>query len=72
MSPEDFKHLRKNKLNLTQAELAKALCVPRIHVERLERSRAPQIPGMTARLMRAFEEGFRPRGWPKDDDVWSG
>lgn len=73
MSPEDFRHLRKNKLNLTQKELAKALCVPAVHVKRLEDSRISQIPGQTARLMEAFEAGFRPRGaWPEKKEPWSG
>lgn len=71
MSPEDFKHLRRVKLNLSQNELAKLLCVPRTHVERLEKSPVG-IPRQTALLMRAFEAGYRPASWPKRKDVWSG
>ena len=64
MTPENFRKAR-NALGLEQHELARQLGVPRSHVRRLERGWAKQVPAPTAKLMRAFQAGYRPADWPR-------
>lgn len=64
MRPEDFRKAR-NKLGLSRSEFAHALALPRRHVVRLEEGWCRTIPRHTARLVEAFESGFRTGDWPK-------
>ncbi len=61
----EFRAIRE-RLGLTQAQLAPLLELgAALRVSEYERSTNPRsIPGNIARLMRAYDEGYRPIDWP--------
>ncbi len=66
MTNHEFRAIR-NKLGLTQAQLATVLGYSgALTVSTMERETNPKpIPGLLARLMRAYDAGYRPDDWPK-------
>ena len=66
MTPVEFKSIRL-RLGLTQAELADVLGYPHpMQVSVLERATNPKpVPRHVALLMRAYDDGYRPDGWPR-------
>lgn len=67
MTPEQFQRARQ-KLKLTQAELADVLALAEVTVRRYEMgehcSNHRPVPEATAELMRVFLKGHRPASWP--------
>lgn len=66
MRPYEFKAIRE-RLGLTQKQLAPMLELGNsIRVSEYERDTNPRkIPGYLARLMLAYDSGYRPSDWPK-------
>lgn len=66
MDNEEFRAIRK-RLGLTQAQLAAVLLYPRaMQVSEIERPTNPRaVPRHVALLMKAYDEGYRPEGWPR-------
>lgn len=67
MSPAEFKSIRQS-LGLSVDQIAELLDVRPDYVRHMElpqskRSSVP-VPGKTARLMRAYADGHRPKEWP--------
>ena len=56
----------RGRLGLTQVQLAKVLGYPRAtQVSEIERPTNPKpVPRHVALLMRAYDSGYRPDGWP--------
>lgn len=67
MDNDEFRAIRK-RLGLTQAQLAAVLLYPRaMQVSEIERPTNPRpVPRHVALLMKAYDEGYRPEGWPGD------
>ena len=66
MTNEEFRAIRQ-RLGLTQAQLAKVLQydLP-LTISTFERASNPRnIPTHVALLMKAYDEGYRPKDWPK-------
>lgn len=65
MGNEEFRSIRK-RLGLTQAQLATVLGYSHsMQVSELERQTNPKpVPRAIALLMRAYDEGYRPKEWP--------
>jgi transcriptional regulator with XRE-family HTH domain len=63
MTPSDFKKAR-GALGLTDWQMARALGIPRSHVQRIEGGQYRRlVPPLVARLTEAMIEcGYRPRG----------
>lgn len=54
----------RSRIGLTQPQLAPLICLGSVYrVSEYERG-ARTIPGNIARLMRAYDEGYRPADWP--------
>lgn len=68
MTGHEVRAIRR-RLGLTQAELARLLGYARgLRVSELERETNPlPVPHHIGLLMQAFDEGFRPKGWPKQE-----
>ncbi|MBZ9921474.1 helix-turn-helix domain-containing protein [Mesorhizobium sp. BR1-1-7] len=69
MTNHEFRAIRQ-RLGITQAQLARVLGyeLP-LTVSTMERETNPKpIPELLARLMRAYDEGYRPPDWPRKDD----
>lgn len=66
MENDEFRTIRK-RLGLTQAQLAKILEYPlALQVSEIERETNPKpVPRHVALLMRAYDDGYRPKGWPE-------
>lgn len=66
MTNREFKAIRL-RLRLTQAELSRVLGYPHpMQVSELERATNPKpVPRHVAMLMQAYDEGYRPHGWPR-------
>lgn len=66
MTGEEFKAIRA-RLGLKQSELAAVLDYgSAVRVSEFERETNPrEIPPHVARLMRAYDAGYRPKDWPK-------
>lgn len=68
MAAHEFRTIRLT-MGLTQKQLAKLLgyanktTVGQFEVDPMSPSSRP-IPPLLERLMRAYEEGYRPKGWP--------
>jgi transcriptional regulator with XRE-family HTH domain len=63
MDKTTFRDIR-DRLGLTQAQLAVVLDYhAAVRVSEIERGVMPVYPRI-AMLMQAFDEGFRPEGWP--------
>ena len=65
MTNHEFRAIRQ-RLGLTQAQLARILGYSgAITVSAMERPTNPRpISGLLARLMRAYDAGYRPEDWP--------
>ena len=65
MDNDEFRAIRK-RLGLTQAQLAAVLLYPRaMQVSEIERPTNPRpVPRHVALLMKAYDDGYRPKGWP--------
>lgn len=65
MDNEEFRAIRK-RLGLTQALLADVLGYSQpMQVSEIERDKNPKpVPRAIALLMRAYDEGYRPKDWP--------
>jgi transcriptional regulator with XRE-family HTH domain len=65
MDNVEFKAIRK-RLGLTQSQLAEVLGYQQLmQVSELERPTNPKpVPRAIALLMRAYDEGYRPKDWP--------
>lgn len=65
MDNVEFRAIRK-RIGLTQAQLATVLGYSHLmQVSELERATNPKpVPRVIALLMRAYDEGYRPREWP--------
>ncbi|MEY9198705.1 transcriptional regulator with XRE-family HTH domain [Sinorhizobium fredii] len=65
MDNNEFRAIRQ-RLGLTQAQLATVLLYPRAtQVSEIERPTNPKpVPRHVALLMRAYDEGYRPKDWP--------
>lgn len=65
MTNEEFRGIR-NRLGLTQIQLAAVLGYANaLQISSYERSTNPrQVPQLLDRLMRAYDEGYRPGDWP--------
>jgi DNA-binding transcriptional regulator YiaG len=65
MENHEFRAIRK-RLGLTQAQLATVLEWSHpVQVSEIERETNPKsIPKHVALLMRAYDEGYRPKNWP--------
>lgn len=65
MTPAQFKQIRAT-LGLTQAKLAKVMGYAyALQISSFERASNPiPVPRSTARLMRAYRDGYRPDDWP--------
>ncbi|WP_199233070.1 helix-turn-helix domain-containing protein [Agrobacterium pusense] len=63
---DEFRSIRK-RLGLTQSQLAGVLGYSRpLQVSEIEREKNPKpVPRAIALLMRAYDEGYRPREWPR-------
>ena len=71
MTAAEFKALRQS-LGLTQIQLAKILGYAtreRVAGIELETRTARQVPALLGRLMRAYEAGYRPPDWPKQQST---
>jgi DNA-binding transcriptional regulator YiaG len=66
MTGAEFKAIRQ-RLGLTQGELAIVLdYASSVRVSEFERSANPrEVPTHVARLMRAYDAGYRPEDWPR-------
>nr|WP_245260861.1 helix-turn-helix transcriptional regulator [Agrobacterium sp. 10MFCol1.1] len=66
MTNAEFRSIRE-KLGFTQAELAAFFDYgSHVRISEFERATNPKpIPDVLARLMRAYDEGYRPKDWPK-------
>jgi len=66
MTSLEFRTIRKNRLGLTQQQLATVLDYANpLNISAMERETNPRkIPTHVARLMRAYEAGYRPADWP--------
>lgn len=66
MTNVEFAGIRE-RLGLTQADLARVLdYASAMNVSAMEREATPRaIPKHIARLMRAYDAGYRPADWPK-------
>ncbi len=66
MTASEFRTIRL-RLGLTQAELAAVLGYPiAMQISELERITNPKpVPRHVAMLMKAYDDGYRPEGWPK-------
>lgn len=67
MENDEFRSIRK-RLGLTQAQLASVLGYSHLmQVSEIERDKNPKpVPRAIALLMRAYDEGYRPRDWPSN------
>lgn len=67
MTNKKFRTIRK-RLGITQAQLANILGYEMaLSVSALERETNPRpIPQPIALLMTAYDEGYRPKNWPKE------
>lgn len=65
MTPAEFRSIRE-KIGFTQAGLAVFLGYGKaIRVSEFERATNPRpVPDHLARLMTAYDEGYRPKDWP--------
>lgn len=65
MENHEFRAIRK-RIGLTQAQLAAVLDWSHpVQVSEIERETNPKsIPKHVALLMRAYDEGYRPKDWP--------
>lgn len=65
MDNDEFRTIR-GRLGLTQAQLATVLGYPRaMQVSEIERPSNPRpVPRHVAKLMVAYDEGYRPKDWP--------
>ena len=65
MDNDEFRTIRK-RLGLTQAQLAAVLEYPHaMQVSEIERQTNPKpVPRHVALLMKAYDDGYRPNGWP--------
>ena len=65
MDNDEFRAIRK-RLGLTQAQLAAVLGYSHLmQVSEIERISNPKpVPRAIALLMRAYDEGYRPKDWP--------
>lgn len=65
MTNQEFREIRQ-RLGLTQAQLARVLHYEHaITISTYERETNPRkIPTHVALLMRAYDEGYRPKDWP--------
>ncbi|MBC7149029.1 MAG: helix-turn-helix domain-containing protein [Rhizobium sp.] len=65
MDNDEFRAIRK-RLGLTQSQLAGLLLYPHAtQVSEIERPTNPKpVPRHVALLMRAYDEGYRPKDWP--------
>ena len=66
MDNDEFRAIRK-RLGLTQALLANVLGYSQpMQVSEIERDKNPKpVPRAIALLMRAYDEGYRPKDWPR-------
>ncbi|NZD50514.1 helix-turn-helix domain-containing protein [Rhizobium leguminosarum] len=66
MDNDEFRTIR-TRLGLTQAQLAGVLGYLRsMQVSEIERETNPKpVPRAVALLMRAYDEGYRPKDWPR-------
>ncbi|MFU0504133.1 helix-turn-helix domain-containing protein [Pseudaminobacter sp. NGMCC 1.201702] len=66
MTSQEFKLIR-TRLGLTQAELASVLgYASALQISSYERATNPRpVPQLLALLMKAYDEGYRPRNWPR-------
>lgn len=67
MTNTEFRAIRQ-RLGLTQAQLSQVLqYATALTVSTYEREKNPrQIPTHVALLMHAYDEGYRPKDWPKE------
>ncbi|PDS97682.1 hypothetical protein CO659_12795 [Rhizobium sp. S9] len=65
MTNEEFKEIR-NRIGLTQSQLATVLGYSSaLQISSYERATNPRpVPHLLNLLMRAYEQGYRPRDWP--------
>lgn len=65
MTNHEFRAIRQ-RLGLTQAQLAAVVGYDMaLSISTLERATNPrQVPELLARLMRAYDAGYRPDDWP--------
>lgn len=65
MTPDEFRAIRQ-RLGLTQAQLAAYLGYGSpMRISEFERETNPRpVPELLARLMTAYDEGYRPKDWP--------
>lgn len=65
MTPDEFRAIRQ-RLGLTQAQLAAYLGYGSpMWISEFERETNPRpVPELLARLMTAYDEGYRPKDWP--------
>lgn len=65
----EFLEIRK-RLGLTQSQMASVLGYSvAMQVSELERATNPKpVPRHVAMLMRAYDEGYRPKNWPTGGD----
>lgn len=65
MTNDEFRAIRR-RLGLSQAQLASVLLYPRaMQVSEIERPTNPRpVPRHVALLMKAYNDGYRPEGWP--------
>ena len=65
MTNQEFREIRE-RLGLTQAGLAAFLGYGSpMRISEFERSTNPRpVPDLLARLMIAYDEGYRPKNWP--------
>lgn len=66
MTSQEFRTIRKSRLGLTQQQLATVFDYANaLNISAMERETNPRkIPTHVARLMRAYEAGYRPSDWP--------
>lgn len=65
MTPDQLREARQ-RLGLTQVELAAVLGITKDHLSDCERgARAKALGPSAARLLRAYLEGYRPSDWPR-------
>ena len=66
MTPAEFRAARKS-LGLRQDQLAAVLGFERGHISRMETGASPIMP-TTALAMQALLMGYRPDGWPTQEE----
>ena len=68
MTNEEFRLIR-TRLGLTQVQLARILgYASALQISSYERSTNPRdVPALLALLMKAYDDGYRPAGWPETE-----